>query len=326
MGFKFSSFIGGGYPNHPPIMWPILRTKPGGSYRGFAIPIFIRNIQYHLTTVDAYADGAIEVWGLVDRELFGSKLRSGWVWPQPPEGGRISVFNLGFCDVGEGKWIRSQAEISEFVDRAIRINNPKMTGLLNLEGSEIEMKGKVKCFKLQCADDCPIRLADDGLEIAGCEVPAFAMSGRECRLTRAFIFSDGTARIGADGETTTQEAIYEAFGSGQLVTSIPDATIVEVEGLGRFTAMNGNWFVRPSERVKEIRDLVAQLAGQREAVAICREAMQAYETNPSEVPRSRLRQAYEAVPEHLRRFCGDMDSKDSQIKRVLYGDKGRDIE
>jgi hypothetical protein len=49
-----------------------------------------------------------------------------------------------------------------------------------------------------------------------------------------------------------------------------------------------------------------------------------YEAAPSEEKREALRKAYEAVPEHLRMYCGDMDSKDEPIRRILgqFGDEG----
>ena len=48
--------------------------------------------------------------------------------------------------------------------------------------------------------------------------------------------------------------------------------------------------------------------------------MQDYESDSSEANRKRLRDTYEAVPEHLRMYCGDMDSRDGPIKRILYWD------
>jgi hypothetical protein len=45
----------------------------------------------------------------------------------------------------------------------------------------------------------------------------------------------------------------------------------------------------------------------------------AYNDNPGQEQRERLRLAYEAVPEHLRMYCGDMDSKDGPIRRILDG-------
>lgn len=304
-------------------MWPILRTKPIGPHLGFAIPIFIRNMQYHLTTVDAYSDGAIDVWGFVDRQLFEGKLRSGWIWPQPPEGCIISVFNLGCCICRDGKWERNAADIRDAVHRAIRINNPQMAGLLDMRGSDTELRGKVRYAKLSLADDHPVRQSAGGSNVVGREVPVFLNAGGRCILTHVFIFADGTARIGAGGELTTLDAIYNGFTTGLLTTSVPDGSIVHVEGLGSFNSSKGSWLIKPTERVKEIQDLAAELGGKADAVHRCREAMQKYEADASEANKQLLRETYEAVPEHLRVYCGDMDSKDWQIRRILYGDDTR---
>src|SRR5436190_22994918 len=160
-----------------PCMWLIRRTRPIGMRDGFAIPIFIRNLQYHLTTVNAYSDGAIDVWGFVDRSLFEGKLRSGWVWPQPPEGATISIHNLGSCICQEGEWFRDKADIRDTVGEAIRLNNPVMIQLLDMGGSDTQMRGNVRSAKLGLADEYPVRRSADGSTVPGREVPIFATAG-----------------------------------------------------------------------------------------------------------------------------------------------------
>jgi len=287
---------------------------------GFAIPIFIRNLQYHLTTADAYSDGAIDVWDFVDRSLFEGKLRSGWVWPQPPDGATISIHNLGSCICQGGEWFRDKADIRDTVSEAIKLNNPAMIQLLDMRGSDTEIRDNVRCAKLGLANKWPVRRSADGSSVPGREVPIFAVTGGKHVLTRAFVFADGTARIGAVGPLTTVDGVFKEIDSGKLTTTIPDGVRLEVEGLGSFTPQKGSWFVKAPERLKELRDLVAQLAGKPEAVQLCREALQQYESKPSESDRQRLRETYEAVADHLRMYCGDMDSKDGPIKRILYGD------
>lgn len=305
-----------------PCMWPIRRTRPAGVRDGFAIPIFIRNLQYHLTSVDAYSDGAIDVWGFVDRALFEGKLRAGWVWPQPPDGGTISVSNLGSCICQDGDWFRDKSDMRETVHEAIRLNNPSMVHLLDMGGSETEMRDNVPTRKLGLSDRVPVRRCADGSTVPGRELPVFAPVGGKCTLTRAFVFADGTAQIGAIGTLTTVDAVFKNIDSGKLTTTIPNGTRLEVEGLGSFTPQEGCWPVKAPERVKEIQDLMAQLAGKPSTIVLCVKALQQYESEPSDANRQRLREKYEAVPEHLRMYCGDMDSKDWPIKRILYGDSG----
>ena len=55
----------------------------------------------------------------------------------------------------------------------------------------------------------------------------------------------------------------------------------------------------------------------------CLEHFELYKANPGVEQREALRRAYEAVPEHFRMYCGDMDSKDWPIRRVLYGSEDR---
>jgi hypothetical protein len=194
-----------------------------------------------------------------------------------------------------------------------------MIQLLNMGGSDTEMRDNVRYAKLGLADDYPVRRCADGSTVPGREVPIFNVAGGKYILTRAFVFADGTARIAATGPLTTVDGVFKDIESGKLVTTIPNGVRLEVEGLGSITPQNSSWFVKAPERVKELRDLVAQLAGKPEAVQLCKEAMQQYQSGPSEANRERLRDSYEAVPEHLRVYCGDMDSKDQPIKRILYG-------
>jgi hypothetical protein len=93
-----------------------------------------------------------------------------------------------------------------------------------------------------------------------------------------------------------------------------------LDGLGRFQTAGGFWYIDPKERVREAYGLLEELNGGPGAIRRCIDAHEAYEAEPSEERRALLRAAYEAVPEHLRRYCGDMDSKDWPIRHILYGD------
>ena len=59
---------------------PTYREVDGRRIEGTWRPIFIKNGGTHyLADLKIYADGQIDCWGMVDREGFGEKLRSGWV-------------------------------------------------------------------------------------------------------------------------------------------------------------------------------------------------------------------------------------------------------
>jgi hypothetical protein len=59
--------------------WLIRRTKSHATHFGRAIPAFIHHGDYHLTSIDAYADGAVNCWDFLDLPSFKSKVASGWV-------------------------------------------------------------------------------------------------------------------------------------------------------------------------------------------------------------------------------------------------------
>ena len=302
-------------------MWLIKRTTPIGLHYGYAIPVFIRNLDYHLATVDVFSDGAINAWEFLDRDLFDEKLRSGWVWPQPPVDGTISVFNLGECNCSKVFWKLTAEDIRAAVHSAILKLNPSMVGLLDMQGSSIELRGGVRYTKLGQADDRPCRQSEAGEDIDGREVPVFDQSGDEIELTRAFVFADGSARVGSDRPFITHQALFDLFESGVLSTRVPDGSVVNVGALGAFEAVNGSWLIEPAERVRELRGLIQELRGSPSLQQACIKVFKEYEREPTKQNKERLRLAYEAVPEHLRIFCGDMDSKDQPIRRILYNEK-----
>lgn len=302
-------------------MWLIRRTKPLGEFYGYAIPVFIWNMQYHLTTVNAYSDGAIDAWRMLDLNLFEAKLKSGWIWPQPPQGGRLGIFNLGFCTAVDGEWLETVNSIRETIIAAVQKLNPKSEGLIDMQGSDTELRGTVRYSKLRVdANERPCRIETDQIVVDGKEVPAFELRSDAAFLTSVFVFADGLARIGTQSELLPIEDVFHRFATGLLTTSVADGTRVTISDVGSFTCTDGNWTAKSEERVKEIKALLAELNGSESPVRVCVRAHGRYELDPSAQNLAALREAYEAVPEHLRMYCGDMDSKDHPIRRILFPD------
>ena len=303
-------------------MWEIRRSKAEDACAGVAIPIFIRNMQYHLTTADVYADGAIHVWEFVDLSLFDEKLRKGWVWPAPPEGGRISIFNLGFSDCVDGNWQHTPQSIRSEVHKALKSLNPDLKGLIDMHGSNVEQTGKVRTMKMGGGlSRPPIKRSNEGsIDFGKEKIPVFVAEGTQFRLEPLFVFADGSLRIGAHEPFVNLEYVKDAFLTGRLTTQVPDASRITIEGLGSFTTARGMWNVKPEERLREIENTANQLKGEQDPIVICRAAFAAFHKDPILENRAALKIAYEAVPEHLRCYCGDMDSKDSLIRRALQND------
>jgi hypothetical protein len=300
--------------------WTIVRTKPLGKTHGLALPAFIRNGDHHLIGLDVYADGVVDCWGCVDLPLFRRKVAEGWVATRPPAGAGVFIYNLGRVRVAAAEWALSPQDLVGQVERAVGELNPEQAGLVDLQGEESEVRGNgVRYARLGLTDEKPYRLAGRK-EVLGAEVPVVLREGEDYRLTRWFVFADGQTQLGYGPALTPLDEVAALFDAGRLTTAVPEGAWVAIDGLGRFRAGEGHWGVRPRERVREAHDLVHTLTGSTGAVRRCIDRHREYRQEPSPERRELLRQAYEAVPDHLRRYCGDMDSKDGPIRRILERD------
>ena len=303
-------------------MWNITRTKPNGEHVGKAVPVFINNLRQHYATIKAYADGAVDVWGFLDLDLFDRKLQTGWVSTAPPVGSRLSIFNLGVATVSKGDWRRSLNEVRDVVWSVVREFDPLLTNVIDMEGSDTRLEGKVRYAKLGLSDDCPYRIDENGNKILGKEIPLFECDGRDSVLKQWFIYSDGTSRVGFDGELTSLGFVYGQIDNGSLTTCVNDAGWIEIPTLGKFIPTDGHWGVSAEQRIVEAKDIMSTLQGGEGAIQLCIAAHGQYEKSPNSENKKALKDAYDAVPDHLKMYCGDMDSKDWPIRRILYPDDG----
>src|SRR5262245_54019861 len=165
--------------------WPIVRSRPVGKTHGRSISLFISNMQCYLTTVDVYGDGSIDCWGFVDRALFKTKLDTRWVVSGPARDQSLSVFHFDVAHINDGKWFQTQRRISEEVEATIQSLNPGMAGLIDMQGSDVEIRGKVRTAKMGLSDKKAYRIADaTGEEILADSVPVLRLTNRGLELTR----------------------------------------------------------------------------------------------------------------------------------------------
>jgi hypothetical protein len=281
------------------------------------MPVFVDNFQYHLAHVELYSDGVVGAWGLLDLPLFEAKLRSGWIATRAPESGRISVHNLGLFTSHKATWRRSLSDVQQDVEQALARLNPSRQDLVDLHGAETEMQGGISTYKLGLGNGQPCRYRADGSRIEGRQVPVFWLRDGRYTLTRLFVFADARVRIGLADHEVDLATLPDLFRAQILTTYVDDGTEVDIDGLGTTLCTQGNWSVQPQDRVAEIWDLARQLSGERSSISVCRDAFEVYNQKPSPDSRETLRQAYDAVPAHLRMYCGDMDAKDGPIRRAL---------
>ena len=104
------------------------------------------------------------------------------------------------------------------------------------------------------------------------------------------------------------------------MTSIPEGANITIPSLVNCIAEQVGSWVKEEEFVKEVVDIIESLNGRPSASELCKEALKKFQEEMTEEARQELRQAYEAVPAHNRKYLGDMDVKDIPIRMIIYGE------
>lgn len=300
--------------------WQIVRSKPLGRTYGRSISLFINNWQCHLATVDVYQDGSIDCWGFVDRALFQGKLQSRWVVAAPKSDQRLSVFNFGFTGVAEGHWKQTAQSIASEVNSILQALHPTKDGLLDMQGSDTEVRGKIRYAKLGFSDKKPYRQSNaEGDDILGDSVPILRVMAGAFELTRLVVYADGFCQVGSEEKLVPLDQVPSLYDDGRICNVAPAGSKIILPGLGNFRTTNDFGGVSVHDRMGEVYDKLEVLNGKPGAVELCAELFERYQAQPSAQSKEALRKSYEAVPEHLRCYCGDMDTKDTAIRAVLFG-------
>jgi len=133
-------------------------------------------------------------------------------------------------------------------------------------------------------------------------------------------------KIYADGMIDCWEMVaFEEFenkvNNGWVVSELPPIAEVSVSSLSDFTATNIRNAIKPEELIKEVADIIEKLNDRPTTSGICQKAFEEFQKEPNEANKQKLKEAYEAIPEHNRIYVlGDMSEKDNPIRAVIYGE------
>jgi hypothetical protein len=156
---------------------------------------------------------------------------------------------------------------------------------------------------------------ENGQEIPGKRLRAFVHSGDTYFPTDVEIYKDGI--IGCLG-LVEFEQFKEYIAQGKVITSLPENAEVRIGFLARFRAKYVRSWIKEKEFLKEIIDIIDELNGRLTSSQKCREAYERFQEDPCEATRIALKIAYESIPEHNRKYVGDMDSKDIPLRKIIY--------
>lgn len=153
----------------------------------------------------------------------------------------------------------------------------------------------------------------DGRIIRGTALQAIIHTKGSYDVTTIMVYEDGMidcwGLVDLDG-------FRQKVREGRIVTSIPNGARV---GLGPdmyLTATDVHSFPGPEDLIGQVEDELRELRGEPTSSDLCRAAYDAYQADPSDAAKEKLRTAYFAMPKHLRPEYL-FDSDDPAIRELL---------
>lgn len=151
--------------------------------------------------------------------------------------------------------------------------------------------------------------------VPGTYLQAFIKNGDHYFVTEIKIYKDG--KIDCWG-LVDFEGFKEKIRQGWVRTSVPNgARISTMVSALNFTVDNVRGGIDEGEFVKQVSDEIDELNERATSAEVCKECLCRHRESPSDASIQALRVAYENVPTHMRRFLGDMDSKDWEYRTAL---------
>lgn len=290
---------------------------------GYSIPAFIKNGTHFFVDLDIYEDGRVECWNFEDFEYFKSHVQNGWVALHIPNNEEISIHNLGSWIIDSGEWLFDKTSFIDYAYNIVKQLNPKMANIYKhsektINGVHVGESGNgtiYKELKEHDNDFFPERIDGDSVDM-------FYKSGENYFLVRVNVFADNTMQLSRLEEpiNISLDELEGLIKQEKLLTDIPLNSKVIIHGLGKFTIHSMNYVTQVDDLLNQIKDIVKTLSGEQTSSSLCVAAYQQYLDNPTTEHKDKLRTAYESVPEHLKMYLGDMDTKDVPIRMIIYGE------
>lgn len=159
----------------------------------------------------------------------------------------------------------------------------------------------------------------NGEQIIGKRHSAYIHNGGTYFLADIIVYKDAIIDC---WELMNLDEFKSALARGWCVTTLPEGAKVDIAFLSAFTVTKVDSWIAEEEFLKEVIDTIEELNDRPTSDLKCREVYKLYQDNPTEELRAKLKQAYEAIPEHNRRYVlADMDVKDVPIRMIIYGEE-----
>ena len=104
--------------------------------------------------------------------------------------------------------------------------NPTLEGLLDMQGTDTEVRNGARSAKMGIGDGKPLRYTLTGGDLAGAELPVLEVVADGYRLRHWFIYADGLSQLGYGNELMPLESVARMFADGRLTLSVPEGAWV----------------------------------------------------------------------------------------------------
>lgn len=278
----------------------------------------IYNGHYFLTRLPVFEDGSFDCWRRVDLDGLAAEIERGWLSCAVPVGEMLSIFQLASLTVLESRFAFTPEGYYQYLQSLVKAQNYDLVGLYR---ETAEQKARWSAQRVGWrTHHKPYKVTSKvGYKITdGDGKFVFYREAKGWTVAVIAAYADGTLAISAKEERYfTLEEIQELFDQGILSAELPDGTWLRLGALGsvrgEFVSQTGN-----QEKLAEITEMFKSVCGQETAHDLCLRWYHAYLVDPCDFTRDKLREAYEAVPEQERCYLGDMDTRDTDIVRILY--------
>ncbi|UWQ00724.1 hypothetical protein K3X44_09290 [Aliiroseovarius crassostreae] len=291
--------------------------------KGVSFPAIIHNGSYFLADIGVYEDGIVDCWGGVDLKLFKKKVSSGWVKTSIPDGAVLSAHHLAHMTVANAQWSMTPRTLSKRVKSIIKALNPDMINLYDMAGEDTDRSGKISLMKVNRMSKATWR-NDERMPllsqpIMGIAQKAFWRANEKIHVVTVSLFDDDQVQITGAGEEVAMS--LDALREDERLTTASKGDSVQISGLCNFEIADIGFTIPKDDFLSELEIGRDRLLGRETPVSRAVAVFKAFQENPTTEMLEELRTAYETVPRHMRRYCGNMDSKDIPIRIALYGEQ-----
>ncbi|MBL7785312.1 MAG: hypothetical protein JNM36_05360 [Chitinophagales bacterium] len=292
------------------------------SVKGFFIPCFIHNINYHYSPLQMYSDGLISCWGTTDWIGFKGKLNSGWVTTSIPDGTTMSISFVGEWEIEQGRWQHTATTFYDNVYELFTCLNPNLQNLYQHQSNKpIWEDSKISVKPYNVPTPKPYHMTSTNRILGEKFVVFFRHSDQKTYIADLCLYPNKRVEI---SNLPTKQIIefgqLVEFANKGLITTQPQiGETVTIANIGSFKIKSGQG-IKMDYKLAEWNDKLNELNGSENSRVRCARIFEEYKQNPTNALKNKLKIAYESIPVHLRAFVGSIDTKDYEVRLILYGD------